>query len=171
MKIKSLLIIPAIILLTGCASDSKSVVDLHLHYITADSAPIEASDTNAQNQLAESAASVGSSLQELSAIQMTTNPQAKMPDPINAKQVGMAQQVSIDWNGPVEPILKQIADDSHYTLRVIGDQPAIPVLVSITAKQQVLADVFRNLQLQVSNYAKIQLYPDSKTIELRYAAN
>ncbi len=38
----------------------------------------------------------------------------------NPASYGMAQQVSIDWSGPVEPLLKQLANASGYRLRSIG---------------------------------------------------
>ncbi|OGO92798.1 MAG: LuxR family transcriptional regulator [Coxiella sp. RIFCSPHIGHO2_12_FULL_42_15] len=167
MKIKNILVLLPILALTGCA-DKPKFVDLSLNYITTDSAPVKSVDQSSQAQLAEAAQSVNQSLAQLSAIQLATNPGIKMPEPANASAIGMAQQTSLDWTGPVEPLLKKIADASGYTVNVLGNQPPIPVIVVINAYDQPLATILRDTTYQVSKKARIEVYPDKKIIELRY---
>ena len=168
MNKANLLIIPAVLLLAGCASDSKRVVDLNLHYITANSAPLNATDSNSQSQLAEASTSVSQSLQQLSEIDSAVHPNAKIGSPANPKAIGMAKTASINWNGPVEPIVKKIASASGYRVRVLGSTPAVPVMVSVDANNETLASILRNVKYQVVNQAAIVTYPSSRTIELRY---
>ena len=169
MKIKTLAILPLAVLLAGCATDSKRVVDLNLKYVTSNSVPPTKTDTNAQAQVAEAAASINQSLQELSAIQMASNPNTTKTAPqLDAKTIGMTQQASMNWNGPVKPILEKIAAASDYQLKVLGSEPTIPVLVSIDAKNEVLATILRNVTYQVERKASITVYPSTKIIELRY---
>lgn len=168
--IKLTIIVAAIALVAGC-SDSKREVDLHLKYITANSAPLNAGDRNAQAQVASAATSVSGSLEELSAIDMantsSTN-QHKIGHPFNPRITGMTELASIDWNGPVEPILNKIASAAGYRLRVIGVAPPIPVLVIVNEQNQPLADILRNVMYQTHNKAAIKVYPKSRVIELRY---
>ena len=174
MKINKLSLIPLILAtmtLAGCASDSKRVVDLNLKYITSSSAPVKTTNKHAQSQLAQATTSVSHSLQQLSAIEIATHPRAKLPHPKNAAAIGMAQQASLDWTGPVEPLLKRIAAATHYKLRVLGSKPAIPVVVSITARNKTLAEILRNATFQVERKAKIVVYSKKKVIELRYYHN
>ena len=171
MKFKKLTIIPIIVAaaaLTGCANESAKQVNLNLRYITADSAPVSASDTNAQAQVAEAATSVGHSLQQLSAIQMATHKGVKLGKPYNARAIGMAKQASLNWNGPVRPAVQKIASASGYRLRVLGSKPAIPVIVNVNASNQTLAQILRNVTFQAEPAAMIKVYPRSRVIELRY---
>ena len=170
MKISKILIISSVLLLAGCASDSKRIVDLNLNYVTASSVPTGGVDKNAQAQLAEAASSVNQSLQQLSAIQVAKNPNVKIPT-LNPAATGMTQQASIDWNGPVEPILNKIASATGYHLRILGSNPAIAVLVSIDADNQTMAEILRNVTYQVEKKASVSVYPATKIIELRYYAS
>lgn len=168
MNMKPFAIIPLALLLAGCASDSKKIVDLNLKYVNAKNAPVNTIDKQAQAQLAQAATSVGDSLQQLSAIQVATHPTAKLGSPVNAHAVGLAQQASLNWTGPVKPLLKHIAKAGHYKLHVIGKTPSVPIVVAVDAKNQTLAQILRNVKYQVSNRATILLYPKAKIIELRY---
>jgi defect-in-organelle-trafficking protein DotD len=170
MKFIKLTLLVAVLALAGC-SDSKRVVDLHLKYITADSAPLNSQDSNAQAQVADASTSVSGSLQELSAIDMANTPtskQKKIGHPFNPRVTGMTQLASIDWNGPVLPILKKLASATGYRVRVLGVEPSIPVLVLVNAQNQPIADIVRNVMYQVHNKAAIKIYPKSHVIELRY---
>lgn len=170
MKFIKLTILAAVVALAGC-SDSKRVVDLHLNYMTAKSAPLNSQDANAQAQVADASTSVSGSLQELSAMNMANTSPAKLKETgasFNPRVTGMTEQVSIDWNGPVLPILKKIADAAGYRVRVLGVTPPIPVLVLVNAENQPLADVLRNVMYQTHNKAAIKVYPKSHVIELRY---
>ncbi len=157
----------SLILLAGCQSKN-----INYAYITTDSAPVTAVDKNTQAQLAEAAASVDKSLQELSAIKIATHPKIKMAAPVNPKQLGMEQMSSISWNGPIEPLLSKIATAAHYKLKVLGVPPAIPILVAVDAQDEPLADILRNVTFQAQNKASIVVYPGrsaaTRVIELRY---
>lgn len=167
MKINKFLIIPVVLLLAGCATTHK----IKYSYITANSAPVQSTDRNAQAQLAEAASSVGHSLQSLSAIQMATHPRAKLGAPANPKAIGMAQQASLSWVGPVKPLLRKIAAASHYRLRVLGRTPAVKPIVQVNSRNQTLAAILRNVRYQVEKQATIKVYPSSRVIELRYHSN
>lgn len=123
----------------------------------------------AEIELAYAANSVSNSLQELAAIEKASHPQTKIPSPVEPEMIGMGQLASIDWTGPIGPVVKKIADAAHYKLHVLGNPPAIPIIVSITAKDTPLADILRDAGFQCGNKANIVVYPASKIIELRYA--
>lgn len=171
MKFNKLTILPIVIVaaaLTGCANQSSKQVNLNLRYMTADSAPSSAGNDSAQAQVAEAATSAGHSLQELSAIQMATHRGVKLGKPYNARAIGMAKQASLNWNGPVGPVVRRIANSSGYRLRVLGSKPAIPVIVNVNARNQPLAQILRNVTFQAEPAATIKVYPRSRVVELRY---
>jgi len=158
MKIKSFLIIACFLLLYGC-SNSKQI-------------SIISTDTGARNaevKLADAATSVSNSLQQLAEIERATHPPAKLPPPPVPEAIGMAQIASIEWSGPIGPLVEKIAAASHYKVRTLGQAPSIPILVSISAKNTPLADVLRDAGFQCGESANIVVYPDRRTIELRYA--
>lgn len=167
MKSRFFLLLLPVVLLAGCA-DKPNFVDLNLRYVTTDSAPVNTTDRKAQAMLAETAQSVNKSMQELSAIQIATHPDVKIQAPQNAAAIDMAQQTSLDWTGPVNPLLDKIAKASGYHVRVLGTEPAIPVIVSINANDEPLANILRDTTYQVAHKARIKLYPKTKVIELRY---
>lgn len=150
-------------LLFGCSTHKTFTYS----YITTDSAPVPIGDVNSQAQLAEAAVTVGHSMQQISAIDMAIHPTAKLQQ-LNPDMIGMAQQTSLDWNGPIEPLLRKIAAICHYHLRVLGTAPPIPVIVAINYDNVPLADIVRNAAFQVEKKAAITIYPETKTLELRY---
>jgi defect in organelle trafficking protein DotD len=160
MKIlaKLLAVSAMLLLITGCSTEPKVMI-------------VENSATNktAETQLADAADSVSKSLQELAEIERATHPQARLPSPVEPEMIGMAQLASIDWSGPVGPLVKKIADASKYKLHILGTAPAIPILVSIAAKDTPLSDILRDISFQCGSKASIVVYPASKIIELRYA--
>lgn len=157
-------------LLSSC-SDSKKIVNLNLRYLPTDYAPEQTTDKAAQEQIAEAATTVGQSLQELSAVQMTVHPPQKLPKPFDPNTIHMGRMASVTWDGPVLPLLKKIAAATDYHVTVIGKSPAIPPLVSLDMKNKPIADILRNVMYQVVMKATIAVYPSTHTIELRYKGN
>lgn len=125
-------------------------------------------DQAASIKLAEASASVSHSLVELAEIEKAVHPGARIPPPPNAVCIGMAKLASVNWTGPVEPLIRKIATITHYRVRVLGKSPAIPALVSISAKNTPLADILRDASFQVMKKADVVLYPRSRVIEIRY---
>lgn len=167
---KLIILLPALFLLASC-SDHKKIVDLNLRYLPANTVPAETSNAEAEAQIAEAATAVGQSLQELSAVQMTVHPPTSLPKPYDPNAIGMSKLASISWTGPVEPVLRKIAQTTQYQLRVIGKKPILPVLISVNMHNQPIATILRNITYQIVMKANIAVYPKSRTIELRYHGN
>lgn len=140
----------------GKASESANVVPLGL------GDPAEA-------KIAEAAQSVSNSLINLAEIQQAVTPPPptyQIPDPAT---YGMANLVSMDWAGPILPLVNQIAEATGYNVRVLGTEPAVPIMVFIAAKNQRIGDILRNAGFQCHDKASIVVFPKSRIIELRYA--
>lgn len=164
------LLIPTFFFLASCSSDKK-IVDLNVKYIPTDRVPAKVTDDQSQAQVAEASVEIGHALQELSAVQMTEHPPTPLGKPYDPHVIGMDKMASLDWTGPVEPVLEKIADVSHYKLHVIGRKPVIPVFISISVNNQPVADILRDITYQVVMKADIALYPKARVIELRYHGN
>lgn len=121
--------------------------------------------------LAEAANSVSNSLVDLAATEQAAyHPVRPHPSP-DPMAYGMGGKASIDWSGPVEPLVKQIAETVHYKTKVIGNAPAIPIIVTVNTKNQPIGDILSNVAYQCGKRADVIVYPETKVVELRYADN
>jgi defect-in-organelle-trafficking protein DotD len=162
------LLIPSVLASALVLSSCTKTENLNYSYLPTSQTPVQTVNANTQQMLVANSAQVKDSMDELAAIQKTLYPNAALKPPINAKQAGLSKIVSIDFSGPVEDLLNQIASASNYELRVLGVRPSIPALVSITMKNVTVADVLRNATLQVVRKADITVYSAQRIIELRY---
>lgn len=127
--------------------------------------------SKSESSLAEASYAVSHSMVDLAETAQAAHPLPQLAPPPNPASYGMAGLTTIDWSGPVEPLLKQIAIAANYRLRVLGTAPAIPVLVTIYAKNVMLGDALRDVGYQCGRRASVVVYPESCVIELRYAKN
>jgi defect-in-organelle-trafficking protein DotD len=121
--------------------------------------------------LAEASFAVSRSIVDLAETAQAAHPLPNLAPPPSPASYGMGGLTTIDWSGPVQPLLKQIAIASNYRLLILGTSPAIPVIVTIYVKNVMLGDVLRDIGYQCGRRAAVVVYPDSRTIELRYAKN
>lgn len=128
------------------------------------------SDDNIRKSLVEVAQSIERSLATLAASQETKNPPVLNTAPLITAEGGMGGTADIDWTGPIEPLLTKIADMSEYKLKILGNVPTIPIMVSITQNKSVIADILKNAALQAGRRATVVVFPANKVIELRYKA-
>ena len=124
-----------------------------------------------QSSLAEASYSVSRSIVDLAETAQAAHPLPALAPPPPPASYGMGGLTSLDWSGPIEPLLKQIAIASNYRLRILGTEPAIPVLVTVYIKNAMLGDVLRDVGYQGGRRAAVVVYPDCRVIELRYAKN
>lgn len=163
MKIKLLVMsLMAILLLTGCTIFRPKYPNVVAYY------PQDAGTLNARTKLTEAATSTSASLDQLAAIEKATHPKAKLKPPLNPDSIGLGMLASVDWTGPVEPLVAKLAAAGNYKFRVLGKNPNIPVIVDIMATNMPVADILRNANYQAGRKADIVIYPSRRTIELRY---
>ncbi len=148
----------AISLLTGCASN-----------VIYKKPPANAPADDASIKLAEAANSVSDSMIDMARVEKTIMP----PNHDNTMTIpnayNLQARASVDWSGPIAEVTGRVARAAHYRLRVLGPAPAIPILISLDAKDQSLAEILRNIDYQAGKKAYIHVYPDSEVVELRYA--
>lgn len=170
MKTKFLVaLIPAgLTLALSACSDSTPISRLQVQYMTTNAAPIMKTDTKAQAQLAQASASVDQSAAQDASIQLATHPAAKVAPGLDPATIHMTQISSLNWYGPLQPLLLKIAQTSGYKLRVLGNEPATPILIVINAQDEPLADILQNTIYQAAGKATVNVYPNTNVIELRY---
>lgn len=119
-------------------------------------------------ELQEAAISASKSIRKLD-LASSPNPavQLKMGE-LDPRIIGMNQIINVDWHGPLLPLVKNIAQLAHYRVKVFGNIPALPPLVSITKTNTFLSDVLKDATLQVNNRVRLVVYPSSQVIEIHY---
>lgn len=122
----------------------------------------------AEIKLTEAAVSVSHSLRNLAEVQQAANPQAIIKTPPNPNTYGMGGLASVDWSGPIEPFVSRLAAANGYHVRVLGVRPAIPVIVTVNAKDTPMGDILRDAGFQAADHATLVVLPRSRTIEIRY---
>lgn len=122
----------------------------------------------AEAKLAEAATTISHSLINIAEIQQAATPPRKDFEPPDPAGYGMSDLVSVDWSGPVEQLVMQIANSTGYRLRVIGNKPQIPSIVTIAARNRQIGDILRDVSYQARKKNDIVVFPKSKVIELRY---
>ena len=124
-----------------------------------------------ETSLSEASYSVSRSIVDLAETAQAAHPLPKLAPPPSPASYGMGMPTSIDWSGPVEPLLRQVAKTADYRLRVLGTAPGIPIIVTVYAKNEMLGDVLRNIGYQCGRRGSVVVFPESRVIELRYAKN
>lgn len=133
--------------------------------------PANPSTDGTDASLSEASYAVSRSISGLSETAQAARPLPPLAPPPNPASYGMGGLTSVDWSGPVEPLIRQIAKVTNYRVRVLGRPPAIPVLVSVYDKNMMVADILRDVGFQCGRRATVVVYPESQVIELRYAKN
>lgn len=145
-------------LLAGCADmNGKSVSNTTIYA----NDPLTAS-------LAESAGRTSHALDRLSAVETTRTP-VPDPGPLNAIPPGLETPVTVEWTGPLAPLVSRIATQAGYRFRVTGKPPAVPVVVDIDAVNEPLVEILRNAGQQGAARAGVVVDAGNRVIEVRYA--
>jgi defect-in-organelle-trafficking protein DotD len=123
----------------------------------------------ASASLSEASYSVSRSIVSLAETAQAAHPVPDLGPAPNPASYGMAGLTSVDWSGPIEPLVRQLAKAANYRVRILGKQPGIPVLVTVYDKEMMLADIFRDVGYQAGRRASVIIYPEERVVELRYA--
>lgn len=164
-----LLIVPLILFLTAMAAGCTALKTPTTLIESEDELATDPSAfTTVEGQLMASAKSIERSLQVLASAQEAENPPIVNTGPLVTPEGGMGGTVNIDWTGPIGPLLDRISKMADYRLKILGNEPAIPVVVTITAKGAILAEVLQNASFQAAKRAHVLIFPETRVIELRY---
>jgi len=104
----------------------------------------------------------------LAQVEQAAHPLTQLNPPPSPASYGMALNASIDWSGPVESLVQQLAQAVKYQVRILGVKPSIPILVTLSERNVPVADILRDAAFQCGQRAELVVLPDSKVIEIRY---
>jgi defect-in-organelle-trafficking protein DotD len=128
-------------------------------------APKDTKDT--ELALSEAARAAAASLQKLAQLQASAQPAID-----NSFRQDFAMELSglasVEYTGPCEPLIEQIARTADVDVNLIGNPTATSIIVSIKAEATPLAEIIQNIAYQVRNHAKVSFNTDRKVIEIIY---
>lgn len=131
--------------------------------------PINRPSDDASIKLAEAASSLSDSMLEIARIEKVIIPQNKDNTLTIPDAYELQTRASVDWSGPIREVTAQIAKSAHFRLRILGKEPSIPILISLSLRDESLAEILRDIDYQAGKKASIYVYPKSRVVELRYA--
>ncbi|MDF2529132.1 MAG: hypothetical protein K0Q57_12 [Gammaproteobacteria bacterium] len=150
----------SLLFISGCSS-------------TPSTPPLPNNSALIQQDLSAAAVSATGSLSQLAAIEKARyQSEAYMPF-ADVHDQALDTFVTIQWYGPIVPLLQQVADMIGYQLQVYGKPPVTPILVNIDDTQQKTSaiNIIRNADLQAGANASILIFTDQKLISLRYTGS
>ncbi|MBU2852311.1 MULTISPECIES: DotD/TraH family lipoprotein [Acidithiobacillus] len=93
------------------------------------------------------------------------HPPVQQVQPILPRE--LTQRVDFPWNGPLLPLVHKLALMAGYRVRVYGNAPAAPIVVTLHG-QHTLFEAFRIVGEQAGRLADLRLNATNKTVEVRY---
>lgn len=131
--------------------------------------PVNEPSTDATIKLTEAALSISDSMVEVAKVAKAIRPHNNDNTLTIPNTYALQKRASVDWSGPIDELALELSKAVHYRFRILGQEPALPVLVSVSVKDESIAETLRNIDYQAGKKASIHVYPDKKVIELRYA--
>lgn len=123
---------------------------------------------NVTMRLAQAADRAATALDTLAAIEQVRTPTDLPPLAANAP-LELRRSVTVNWVGPAEPLVKQLADRASYRFVVSGNAPETPVIVNLNVQHQPVIETLRDVGLQMGKRAELRVDAEQKVVELNYA--
>lgn len=125
----------------------------------------EAIDENILNKTAQS---INHSFMHANAIQQEAHPPQRIGEPPPPSSYQMNIPASVNWDGPIKPLLEDLLAKTGYKLHVLGHEPDMPIIVNVHKDNTTIGDLIRDAGLQCGDKAQVVVVPSQQTVELRY---
>lgn len=154
----NLLMLSALSLVAACESGPLKM----------DRPQLVASPDKVSLMLADAADKAASSLETLAAVEQARAPAVSV-SPIKDAPPELRRAITVNWVGPAAPITKTLADRAGYVFQAVGNEPPVPLVISIDAENEPVIEVLRSIGLQLGTRADVRVDSASRTIEIHYA--
>jgi defect-in-organelle-trafficking protein DotD len=133
-----------------------------------DSPQLVAAPDSVSAMLADAADRASKSLETLAAVEYARAPGVPI-SPISEAPPELRRSITVNWVGPVEPITKMLSDRASYNFLVIGNNPPVPIVVSVDVQNRPVVDVMRDIGLQLGKRADLKVDAEKRVVEISYA--
>lgn len=151
---KSFLIISSFVLLLACAPKVEPQLVAEPDLVTL--------------RLADAADRAAKSLEKLAAVESARTP-VDLPPLVAGAPPELRRSITVEWAGPVEPLVQQLANRAGYHFQLSGSDPAIALIVEVTAFRKPIIEVLRDVGLQLGDRAQVHVDAQAEKIEVVYA--
>ena len=124
---------------------------------------------NVTTRLAQAADRASSALDTLAAIEQTRNP-TELPPLAASAPPELRRSMTVNWMGPAEPMVKQLADRASYRMVITGNSPELALIITINTRNQPLIETLRDIGLQLGTRAALRVDSNQKIIEINYGS-
>lgn len=118
--------------------------------------------------LAQAADKASNALEALAAVEQKRTPAGQVPAIVGAPPELM-RAITINWVGPVDQIVKTLADKSTYRYVVLGSVPPVPITVNVDVTNKPIIEVLRSIGLQLGARADVYVDSAEQIVALTYA--
>jgi defect-in-organelle-trafficking protein DotD len=129
-----------------------------------------ASPDRVDAMIADAADRAAVALETMAAVDVNYAPAVSVA-PIPNAPTELNRALTLEWVGPVEPLIKSLADQAGYRFEVLGNAPASPVVVSVNVENTPLIEIMRSVGLQLGTRADVRVDSDARVVEVQYASN
>ncbi len=121
--------------------------------------------------IADAADRATRALESLAAVEQTRTPSAAQSAAAMVPNAPpeLQRAVTLNWAGPAEDLVRDLAAHATYSFNMIGDRPPTPVIVNVDAFNKPLIEVFRDVGLQLGTRADLRVDANRRVIEIIYA--
>lgn len=119
-------------------------------------------------RLAEAADRAATSLNTLAAVEQNRTA-TDLPPLAASAPAELRRSITVDWVGPIEPIVKRLADRASYSFMVSGKKPEVPIITNINVRSEPVVEVLRDIGLQMNDRGTLKVDANRKVIEINYA--
>jgi len=130
--------------------------------------PVVIPQNPVESRLADAAGKAADALQQLAAVEQARSG-VVVESAVADAPPELMQQITLAWVGPVEPVVRRIAERIGYGFNVLGNSPPVPVVVDVDAVGRRVIDVLRDIGLQAGVRADLTLDAQNHVVELQYA--
>lgn len=121
-------------------------------------------------RIAQSADMAARALNDIAGIERQRTPMKQVPDYIDAP-TNFTQPITVRWSGPIDQIVRTLANKAGASFSTKGRMPATPLIVNLDVYQQPLIQVLRDIGLQAGQRADLSVDSQRSIVEIRYAAS
>ena len=153
---RSFLLLSGIALLAGCSTETTVT-------------PVAAEPDIVTLKLAAAADKAAQALDSIAGIEAQRAPATPKVESFANAPLSQMQPITLRWSGPIETVVRALAERAGLKFRVKGNLPTVPVAVNIDVYQQPILHVLRDIGLQAGHRADIAVDDQSGVVEVRYA--
>lgn len=118
-------------------------------------------------RLAQAAEKASTAMHKMAEIEAYRTPMADQKD--NEIPPDLQKTISITWTGPLDQVVRTLAEVIGYKFGVIGQASHVPLVVTVEAHDQPIGRILRDVGDQAGRRADVLVDTIKRTIDIRYA--